>query len=128
GTFGATQATICALRSLSAWAQKHRVMKAAGTLAVFAGQRKLAEQQFAAGQQEPVDFELSPLLPPGEHELRLELAGGGEQPRPWACDAAYHSELPADDPDGRIGIAARLLAGTVEEGRTVGLEVTVINR
>jgi hypothetical protein len=128
GTFGATQATICALRALSAFAQKHRAMPAPGTLAVFAGERKLAEQKFAAGQAEPVTFELWSKLPAGEHELRLELQGGGDGGMPWACDLGYHGELPADDPEAKIAVATRLLAGTVEEGRTVGLEVLVRNR
>ena len=128
GTFGATQATICALRALTAYAQHNRAMKAPGTIAVFAGERRLAEQRFEAGQAAAVEFELWPKLPPGEHALRLELLSEPGVELPWAMDLGYHSELPADDPDGAVGIATRLLAGTVGEGATVALEVMLQNR
>lgn len=82
GTFGATQATICALRALTAWALRQRALPAPGTVRVLLGATGLAEQSFAAGQAEPVELELWDRLPPGEHELRLELDGGGDAPLP----------------------------------------------
>lgn len=140
GTFGASQATICALRALTAWAQVARGMAAPGSIAVFAGEKKLGERAFAAGQAEPVEFELFEVLPPGEHALRIELQaadgqepapGAGDEepaPLPWACDLSYHADLPADDPDAAVTIATRLLQDRVAEGRTVALEVALVNR
>jgi hypothetical protein len=127
GTFGATQATIMALRALTAHAQQHRVTKAPGTLRVLAGTRVLAERAFAAGQAEPITIELWRKLEPGDADLRIELTGGGGA-LPWACDVAYCSERPADDPEAKVAIETRLASPRVEEGRTVSLEVTVRNR
>ncbi|MBM4062669.1 MAG: A-macroglobulin complement component, partial [Planctomycetes bacterium] len=127
GTFGATQATIVALRALTEYAQANRAMKAPGTLRVFAGERLLLEKGFAAGAVDALALELWNLLPPGAHALRLELEGGGGT-LPWACDVAYHSEQPADDPAAKVALRASLRAGSVREGETVALDVEVENR
>ena len=128
GTFGATQATICALRALSAYALKSGARQQAGRIVVFAGDKQLAQRRFEAGQAEAVEIGLFGELPPGEHELRIELEDGGDSPLPWACDLGYHAELPADDPKAKVTIATRLLADQVEEGRTVSLELMIENR
>jgi hypothetical protein len=116
-----------ALRALTAYAQASRVMQAAGTVRVFAGATLLAERAFAAGAAEAVAFELWPQLHVGDNALRLEVQGGGGA-LPWACDLAYHSDQPADDPNGAVAVRTRLSAATVEEGRTVSLEIDVDNR
>lgn len=127
GTFGATQATICALRALTAYAQANRQMPEAGTVRIFAGDKLLAERAFAAGQPDAVAFDLFAQLAAGAHTLRIELQGGGEA-LPWACDLAYHSDRPADDVDAKVAITAALRQATVEEGNTVALDVEVQNR
>jgi hypothetical protein len=127
GTFGATQATIVALRALTAYATATRSMRSDGTLRVFAGDRLLAERAFAATETAALVFELWDQLPPGEHTLRLEVEGGGA-PLPWACDVAYHAELPADDADAALAIATSLRAPEANEGATVALDVVVTNR
>ncbi|MFY9341704.1 MAG: MG2 domain-containing protein, partial [Planctomycetota bacterium] len=127
GTFGATQATIVALRSLTAYAQAHRATRAPGTLRLFTGERKLAERAFAANETAPLVFELWNELAPGTHELRIDVEGGGG-PLAWACDVAYHAEQPADDPDAPVIIATSLRTNAADEGGTVALDVVVANR
>jgi hypothetical protein len=126
GTFGATQATIQALRALTAYAQQNRAMKAPGTLRVFEGERLLAERSYPAGHVDALALDLWQELAPGAHTLRLELVGEGELP--WACDVAYHSEQPADDPDGKLSVRTALRSSNVAEGETVALDVEVENR
>lgn len=128
GTFGATQATICALQALTAYAERSRAIPAAGSVSVFVGDRRLGECAFAKGQQEPIEFSLWAQLPPGEHALRIELASEPGVELPWALDLAYHAELPADDPETAVLLATRLAAERVDEGRTVALEVLLQNR
>lgn len=126
GTFGATQATIVALRALTAYATAARTMRTAGTLRILEGGRQLAERAFTATETAALTFELWDLLPAGEHTLRLQVDGGGG-PLPWACDVAYHAEQPADDPAAAIAIRASLRTPTANEGDTVALDVTVGN-
>lgn len=127
GTFGATQATIVALRALTAYAQQNRATKAPGTVRVKEGERVLAERSFPAGAVDAVTFELWPLLTSGPHTLQIELEGGGGA-MPWACDVTYHAEQPADDPDTAVSVRTKLRAATVREGETVALDVELENR
>lgn len=126
GTFGATQATIAALRALTAYATTSRSMQKDGTLRVFADDREIGTRAFAASDTGALTFELWNDLTPGEHVLRLEVEGGGG-PLPWAIDVAYHAEQPADDPAATITITTSLRAATVAEGATVALDVVVTN-
>lgn len=126
GTFGSTQATIVALRALTAYALANRSMRQAGTLRVFVGERVLAERTFAADETQAIEFDLWSALPPGEHTLRLELDGGGAA-LPFACDVAYFAEQPANAAAATLAVATSLRAATVREGETVALDVTVTN-
>jgi len=127
GTFGATQATIVALRAMTHYAQQNRSLRAPGTLRVFAGDTLLGERSFAASDVDAITFELWHQLASGEQALRLELDGPGDTPLPWACDVGYHSEQPADDPDTKLTLRTDLRAATVAEGDTVALDVTLAN-
>jgi hypothetical protein len=127
GTFGATQATIVALRALTEYAAKNRAMREPGTMRVFDGQALIAERAFTAGEVDALTFDLWSKLAPGEHTLRVEVEGGGSA-LPYACEVTYHAEQPADDPDTKVSIATSLRAATVTEGDTVALDVEVKNR
>jgi hypothetical protein len=110
GTFGATQATIVALRALTEYAAKNRTMREPGTLRVFDGESMIAERAFTAGEVDALTFDLWNKLQPGEHTLRVEVTGGGSA-LPYACEVTYHAEQPADDPDTKVSIATSLRAG-----------------
>lgn len=134
GTFGATQATVCALRALIAWAGQHRQAATGGTLSVFAGERLLAERAFAADAMEPVRVELWSQLPAGEHTLRLEVATADSKDAaavpatmPWAIEVAYHAEQPADDAQAPLRLRTQLRRAEAIEGDTVAVDVTVQN-
>ena len=126
GTFGATQATIAALRALTAYAAEHRATRTPGTIRVFEGDKQLAERAFAANENGVLTFELWSQLAAGEHELRVEVEGGGT-PLAWACEVAYHAEQPADDPAAPLALTTSLRKATAEEGDTVALDVVVRN-
>ncbi|HZN40608.1 MAG TPA: alpha-2-macroglobulin family protein, partial [Planctomycetota bacterium] len=127
GTFGATQATIVALRALTEYAAKNRTMREAGTLRVFDGGTIIAERAFGAGDVDAIAFDLWNKLSPGEHALRVEVEGGGSV-LPFSCEVTYHAEQPADDPDTKVSLTTSLRAATVTEGNTVALDVEVRNR
>ncbi|MCB9878817.1 MAG: hypothetical protein H6835_14575 [Planctomycetes bacterium] len=130
GTFGATQATIVALRAITAYAIENRTMRRDGTLRVLEGDRLLAERAFASSDTAAIEFELWSQLEPGEHTLRLEVTfdgQGDDAPLPWSGIVEYHADLPADDPDTRTSITTALRQPTVREGETVALDVVVAN-
>ncbi|MFK7740809.1 MAG: MG2 domain-containing protein [Planctomycetota bacterium] len=132
GTFGATQATIAALRALTAYAIANRAMRTDGVVRVFAGDQLIDEQPFRAGDAEAMTFELAEHLPAGEHSLRLEVqseSGRGDMsPLPWSGDVHYFAEVPATDPATGTAIATSLRQATVAEGETVALDIRMENR
>jgi hypothetical protein len=127
GTFGATQATIVALRALTAYATASRTMRESGVVQVLDGERLLARLPFSARDVGALEFDLWDQLEPGAHTLRIEITGGGASPMPWSGQVAYHSEVPADDPLTQTAVTCKLREATVEEGRTVALDVTIEN-
>lgn len=127
GTFGATQATIVALRAMTAYAIEHRAMLKDGTVRIYEGDRLLAERAFSAEDVGAMNFDLWQDLTPGEHTLRLQIEGGGSAPLPWAGEVRYHAEQPADDPNTATSVTATLRQDTVPEGETVALDVLIEN-
>src|SRR5690606_8160470 len=127
GTFGATQATIVALRAITAYAKANRTMRQDGTLRIYEGERLLAQQLFAADSTGAMTFALWHELAPGEHTLSLQVEGGGNTPLPWSGEVSYHAERPADDPNTATAITATLREAKVQEGQSVGLDVIIEN-
>ncbi|HIE71222.1 MAG TPA: hypothetical protein EYP98_14215, partial [Planctomycetes bacterium] len=127
GTFGATQATIVALRAMTAYAIEHRSMLKDGIVRVYEGDRLLTEREFSADDVAAMTFDFWQKLTPGEHTLRLQIEGGGNAPLPWAGEVRYHAEQPANDPNTATSIATTLRADTVQEGDTIALDVVVEN-
>ena len=126
GTFGATQATIQALRALTSYARAKRRVAHAGEVTVYVNDYAIETTAFLAGHRGTISFpSLAEHLTPGINRIRLALTGGNEFP--WACDLAYHAEQPADDPDATLAIETTLAAEEVVEGETVALTVRIHN-
>jgi len=133
GSFGATQATILALKALTVHAGTTQQVKD-GEIRVFsgpprAGETEIARQAFTRHQAGPTVIDLTKELMGalgGEQEIRMEITGGGKLP--WTCDLSYHAEQPADDDDCQVAIETFLSKVQVEEGGTVALTVRVDNR
>ena len=126
GTFGATQATIQALRALTEYARTNRRIANPGEARLYINDYEVEWIEIREGQREAITFaKLAEQLKPGVNRVRLELTGGNEFP--WAFDLSYFAEQPADDPDAHIAIETKLAETSVEEGATVALEVKVEN-
>ncbi len=126
GTFGATQATIQALRALTAHAQKARRIASAGTAVLSIGGKRVREIVFGEGQRGALVFDdLEGHLVAGENELVLELSGDNQFP--WSLDFSYAAEQPADDPASVLALRTSLSEPRVEEGRTVSLAIELEN-
>lgn len=127
GTFGATQATIVALQALTAWADANRAIARAGAVELTVNDSALERRDFAAGERGALVFSIpAAALQPGANAVALALAGGNDFP--FAFDVAFHTDQPADDPDGAIGIETSLERETAMEGEVVGLTARVTNR
>jgi alpha-2-macroglobulin-like protein len=126
GTFGATQATIQALRALTRYAAHNRRVANPGEARLYINDYEVEWLAIREGQRGAISFErLAEQLNPGVNRVRLELTGGNEFP--WAIDLSYFAEQPADDPEATVTIETRLAQVIVEEGATVALEAEVTN-
>lgn len=126
GRFGSTQATIQALRALSAYASIARRTASAGELTVYVDDYEVARVPIEAGRNEPVQVDnLVEHLAAGNNRLRFELSGGNEMP--FALDVRYFADQPADDAHCPLRIETRLGDGRVREGEAVPVMVKVEN-
>jgi hypothetical protein len=126
GTFGATQATIQALRALTAHAEKARRIAHPGNAVLSIRGERVREISFGEGQRGALVFgDLSEHLAPGENEISLELSGDNEFP--WSLDFSYAAEVPADDPGSKLALRTSLSEPRIEEGRTVSLAIELEN-
>ncbi len=127
GTFGATQATIVALRTLTAYAEETRRVAHAGVARVVVNDHEVEALSFPAGHRGALTIApFADALREGANEVVIELTGDNEFP--WSFDLAYHSEQPADHPNAAVAIETSLARDVVEEGETVPLTVRVENR
>ncbi|MHC4079450.1 MAG: hypothetical protein ACYST0_13530, partial [Planctomycetota bacterium] len=127
GSFGATQATILALKALTAHAGATQQVKD-GEIRVFSGEKEVARQAFTHRQAGPTMIDLTAEVMGalgGEREIHLKITGGGKLP--WTFDLSYHADQPADDDDCQVAIETFLSKRHVEEGGTVALTLRVDN-
>src|SRR4030095_5469523 len=128
GGFGATQATILALRALVEHARASKRTATDHDIALKVNGNFVAKSHIAAGSPGAIVFEREVLdaLVPGEN--RIEFTTTGAETLPWALSVRYHAVVPATDPDCAIGVETKLAADSFAEGKTVRLDVTLTNR
>lgn len=126
GTFGATQATILALKALTRYAESNPKPLVEGEITIFVNDYAVQTIGVDPQQLEPIRIDaLSEHLSSGENRIRFESTGDNEIP--WSFGIEYFSEFPADAPDAKVGIQTALSAEQVQEGETVSLSVEVHN-
>lgn len=126
GRFGSTQATIQALRALTAYARFSRRTANAGEVIVYVDDYEVSRIAFEAGRRELLEFtDLLTSMTPGAHRVRLELTGGNRFP--WAFDAEYYADVPADDPNAVLALEVSTDSPTVVEGEVIPVRVTLRN-
>jgi hypothetical protein len=127
GSFGATQATILALKALVEHGRLARRAATDHAFTITVNGRALPVRHVAAGAVGAVVFDdgLRDALVPGEN--RIGLATTGAEPISWALALRTHATLPADDAGAPLRITATLDRAAAREGETVRLEVSLVN-
>ncbi len=126
GTFGTTQATILALKALTAYAQSNRREVRSGDIAVYVNDYQVDTVTLDSGQVEAIRLsDFGKFLTAGPNRVRLLTSGGNEIP--WSLDVRYTSEQPADSSESRVAIRTSLARGEVVEGETVSMKIEAEN-
>ncbi len=133
GSFGATQATILALKALTAHAGSSAEQVKDGEIrwSVTTGDMETPRESraFTRHQAGPTVIDLTEGVLSavgGECQICMEITGGGKLP--WTFELSYHADQPADDKDCKVTLETFLSKRVVDEGDTVALTLRVENR
>jgi uncharacterized protein YfaS (alpha-2-macroglobulin family) len=127
GQWGATQATVLALRAMKAYAESSRKTRSAGDVVVKVGDTVVGRFSYQAGHQGTIEFSaLGPHFGPGQNTLELSL--DGKDPLPYSVALGFRSAAPASSPDAVLALTTALARPTVKMGENVRLTATVTNK
>ena len=127
GQWGATQATVLALKAVTRFDDVTRVAPRAGAVSLVIDGVVVAEQSFEAGRREPLVFTgFDDKLTPGKHTIALTSKGSDQLPYSMAIE--YRSTEPASSKAAVVQLAATLAKTEVKMGETVRLDAVITNK
>ncbi|HEY3353543.1 MAG TPA: MG2 domain-containing protein [Polyangia bacterium] len=126
GQWGATQATVLALKALTRHAEATARAPAPGAVEVRLNGASLGRVAFEAGRREPILFAAGEHFRPGANQL--EIVGEGQEPLPYSVAVEYRSRQPASSATAPVALRAALARGEARLGDAVRVDVTVTNR
>ena len=127
GQWGATQATVLALKAMTTYDNVTRVAPHAGAVSLVIDGVVVAEQSFDAGRREPLVFTgFDERLAPGKH--RVTLRSQHHDPLPYSIAVEYRTTEPASSNAAVVQLDAALARSEVKMGETVRLDAIVRNR
>jgi alpha-2-macroglobulin-like protein len=127
GSWGNTQATILALKALSAYAEGSRQMQAPGKAELVVNGTVVGVRAFDKGQKDALvwdDFASS--LQPGHNRIEVRL--DGPQELPYSISVAYRSARPQSSDKAKVAVTTSLQKGVVKAGEGVKLHAHVENK
>lgn len=126
GNFGSTQATVLALKAMTAYAQAARRTAASGYVSVEVNGELVGDFAYEAGHQGAITFaDLGPFLRPGVNTLTV--THDGDEALPLSAAVDYRTDLPASSPDTVVALDTRLDRTTIPMGETVRLTAELAN-
>jgi A-macroglobulin complement component/alpha-2-macroglobulin family protein/MG2 domain-containing protein len=126
GTFGATQATVMALKALTAHAEANRAPRGRGTITVMVNGLEIARLDYGPKTKGILAVpKLLTSLKPGDNEV--EIRSDGDEVFPWTFELSYRSNRPASDADCPLALDLRLPETQIRRGEVVPLEVAIEN-
>lgn len=127
GKFGSTQSTILALKAIVAYDKSRSTPRAPGILTLMVDGAAAGAVPFTTDTKGTISLpDVSHMLLPGRHELRLVMQDGS--PMPYSVQVDYNADTPASSPACQIEISAAIEGtGTVGEGETVEIACSIRN-
>ncbi len=127
GQWGATQATVLALKAVTRFDDATRVAPRAGSVSLVIDGVIVAEQSYEAGRREPIVFTgFDAKLTPGKHSIALTSKSA--DPLPYSMAVEYRSTEPASSNAAAVHLAATLGKAEVKMGETVRLDAVISNK
>ncbi len=127
GSWGATQATVLALRAMTAYDAANRRAQVPGHFKVLIDGQLAAEISYEAGHRDPLIIEgLAEHLGTSLH--RVELVHESALPIPYTLVVSYRSQRPASSEAAAITVSTSLERQSLKMGETVRLKAVVSNK
>lgn len=127
GQWGATQATVLALKAMIAFDEATRVAPTAGKVSLLVDGVVVSEKSYEAGKREPLLFnDFENLLTPGKHNITLKTSSGSALPYSMAIE--YRSNEPASSNTAVISLNTSLAKADLKMGETVRLNAVISNK
>jgi hypothetical protein len=125
GEWGATQATVLALKALTAHANLQKKLLAPGTVKVSVNGAAAVKQSYGPSQAEGLVFELAGLLP-GKNTV--DITHDGKEELPFTLGVEYRSQRPAGSGKAAVSVTTEIERSAVKMGETVRVNATLANR
>ena len=127
GQWGATQATVLALKAMIAFENATRVAPSAGTVSLLIDGVAVSEKSYDVGHRDAIVFtDFDHKLTPGKH--RITLRSKSSQALPYSIAVEYRSNEPASSPAAVVDLSTTLSKTHLKMGETVRLETVITNK
>ena len=127
GAFGGTQATVLALKAITAYSSSRARAMTPGTVTLLVNGKEAGQLSYQPGDREPLTFTgITKHLVAGKN--RIELRHTGQTPLPYSLGVTYRSEQPATSAETKVSLATALQRTQVKLGESVRLDVTLTNK
>ncbi|HEY6179087.1 MAG TPA: hypothetical protein VIX73_31755, partial [Kofleriaceae bacterium] len=126
GQWSNTQATILALKALTAYADHSRQIQSTGSATLIVNGAPAGTIEFDKGRKDALVWDdLAAALHPGHNTIELRLAGGATLP--YSIAIAYRSAQPQSSPAAKVAVTTHLDKEQVRMGEGVKLRAHVEN-
>jgi outer membrane protein OmpA-like peptidoglycan-associated protein len=127
GQWGATQATVLALKALTRYAEASARTQAPGAVEVKINGQRRGRVAYQADHQEPIVFAgLGATFVAGAN--RVEVVGEGKEALPYSMVVEYRTRQPASAETAPVSLTTVLQRSAAKLGQNVRCDVTVANR
>ncbi len=128
GTWGATQATVLSLETLTEVAKASARTRGPGSVTVYVDGKKAGEASWPKGQKDGIEIEgLAHFLDEaGGHRVTIDYEG--EEPLPYTLGVRWRDRVPASSDQAALELQTRLSTAQTTLGENVRLTAEVINR
>ncbi len=126
GAFGATQATVMALRAITAFGQAAQKASTSGAVTLLVNGQVVATQRYEAGQSEALVFDgFESGLKLGENQISVRHEGKGEIP--YEVGVEYYVERGQDHPEAGLSLETSIAKEKLAMGETVRMTAVLEN-
>jgi hypothetical protein len=140
GQWGATQATVLALKAMIAFDNATRIAPTAGKVTLLIDGVQVAEQSYEAGQREPIIFTGfdDKLAGAGAgagtgagtsgNQHRITLRSNNDTLLPYSIAVEYRTVAPTSSNAAVVDLSAKLAKSALKMGETVRLDAVISNK